>query len=162
MSGAFKKLLLKELGHRKYEDYFAEYKRLDEIRKEKGDHINCLAVFDDIYEGLKENGKDTLQQKYNRLRSTMARVFRICKHYMFVLLTYVAAALIIIWAGENPQLNLLCVVVLSILFCYKTHEFAVNKYSYLDAYILIAYKAALERRLLEQEENCEIFQKEQV
>lgn len=157
MASAFKKLLTKELGQRKYQDYFAEYKRLDEIRKKRGDSIDSFAVFDDIYEDLKESERDTLQQKYNRLRNTMTRVFRICRHYMFVLVTYVVAAVAIMTMGENPQVNLCCVIALSLLFCYKTHEFAVNKYSYLDAYILIAYKAALEKCLLEQEENYEIF-----
>ena len=47
------------------------------------------------------------------------------------------------------MLNAISIVVISGAFLYKTYEFVINKYSYLDAYIIIAYKAALEKLLSE-------------
>lgn len=149
MTSAFKKLLKKELGERKYYDYFAEYKRLDELHKEKGQKVNSFAVFDDIYEELKQKERATLQQKHKQLGDTMQKVFLICNHYCFILITYLVAAFCIMIAGKVPIVNFYCILALSVAFLYKTHEFVINKYSYLDAYIIIAYKAALEKLLSE-------------
>ena len=149
MSSAFKKLLTKELGAAKYKNYFSEYQKLDEIRKKKGDKINTTVVFDDIYEELKQSGIECLQEKQKRLKETMMTVFHICRHYMFVLFTYLLAVVVIMLYGEFPMLNAISIVVISGAFLYKTYEFVINKYSYLDAYIIIAYKAALEKLLKE-------------
>lgn len=153
MTNAFKKLLKKELGERKYYNYFAEYKRQDQLRKEKGEKIDSFAVYEDIYEWLKEKEGAALQQKHQQLGDTLQRVFRICNHYYFILITYLVSAFLIMFAGKVPTVNLYCILALSVAFLYKTYEFVVNKYSYLDAYIIIAYKAALEQLLSEKLEQ---------
>lgn len=153
MTNAFKKLLKKELGDRKYYNYFAVYKKLDQLCKEKGEKIDSFAVYEDIYEWLKEKEGAALKQKHQQLGETLQRVFQICNHYSFILITYFVSSMLIILAGKVPIVNLYCILALSAAFLYKTYEFVVNKYSYLDAYIIIAYKAALEQLLSEKLEQ---------
>lgn len=150
MLNEFQSFLKKELGNAKYRDYFAKYEKMDEMRKINGGKISIGSVYEDIYAELKKSEILTLLQKQQRLKETMALVFRICKHYIFVVATYVIASLVIMFWGENATVNIFCILGLSAAFIYKTYEFVVNKYSYLDAYIIIAYKAALEKRLSEE------------
>ena len=150
MLNEFQTFLKKELGNAKYRDYFAKYEEMDEIRKSKGGEISIGSVYEEIYAELKKSEILTLLQKQQRLKETMAMVFRICRHYIFVVATYVIASLVIMFLGENSVVNIFCILTMSAAFLYKTYEFVVNKYSYLDAYIIIAYKAALEKRLSEE------------
>lgn len=149
MRSAFQKLLKQELGCVKYQNYMMEYEKMDQLRKEEGTKIQINGVFEDIYNSLKENESMMLMEKYARLKETMTDVFHICRHYLFVMITYVVAAIVIVFMGGNSFINLCCVAGLSVAFLYKTYEFVINKYSYLDAYLIIAYKAALEKRLKE-------------
>ena len=149
MKNAFQKLLKQELGCARYQNYMMEYQKMDQLRRKEGKKIQINGVFEDIYDSLKENESMTLMEKYTRLKETMTDVFHICRHYLFVMITYVCAALVIVFMGSNSFINLCCVAGLSVAFLYKTYEFAINKYSYLDAYLIIAYKAALEKRLKE-------------
>lgn len=151
MLNEFQSFLKKELGSTKYRDYFAEYEKMDQMRRVNGGKISIGSVYEDIYAELKKSEFMILLQKQQRLKETMAIVFRICRHYIFVVATYVIASLVIIFFGGNTAVNVLCILGLSAAFLYKTYEFVVNKYSYLDAYIIIAYKAALEKCLNEAE-----------
>lgn len=151
MLNAFKTLLKKELGNSKYMDYFEEYRRMDQLRKAKGEKIQIGGVYDAIYEDLKDAEHDALLEKQKRLRETMMMVFQICRHYTLIVFTYLVASLVIIFWGDNVVVDLLCILALSGVFLYKTYEFVVNKYSYLDAYIIIAYKAALEKCIKEKD-----------
>lgn len=149
MLNIFQKLLKEELGLSKYKDYLEQYTKMDQMRKKNGEKIKISGVYEDIYESLKEIGIEDLLRKQQRLKDTMMTVFLICKNYIFVVAAYVIAALLIIYRGVDMSVNFGCVLVLSAAFLYKTYEFVVNKYSYLDAYIIIAYKAALEKLLSE-------------
>lgn len=151
MLNEFQSFLKKELGSTKYRDYFAEYKKMDQMRRINGDKISIGRVYEDIYAELKKSEFMILLQKQQRLKETMTIVFRICRHYIFVVATYVLASMMIIFFGKNIPVNVFCVMGMSAAFLYKTYEFVVNKYSYLDAYIIIAYKAALEKCLSEAE-----------
>lgn len=151
MLNEFQSFLKKELGSTKYRDYFAEYKKMDQMRRINGDKISIGRVYEDIYAELKKSEFMILLQKQQRLKETMTIVFRICRHYIFVVATYVLASMMIIFFGKNIPVNVFGVMGMSAAFLYKTYEFVVNKYSYLDAYIIIAYKAALEKCLSEAE-----------
>lgn len=151
MLNEFQTFLKKELGNTKYRDYLEEYEKMDRMRKVNGGKISIGGVYEDIYTELKKSEIMILLQKQQRLKETMAVVFRICRHYIFVVATYVIASLVIMFLGGNPAVNMFCILTMSAAFLYKTYEFVVNKYSYLDAYIIIAYKAALEKCLSEAE-----------
>lgn len=149
MLNVFKSLLRKELGKKKYQDYFLQYQRMDQMCRKCGEKIKISVVYEDIYENLLGSEPSTLLEKQKRLRDAMITGFQICQHYVFVIGVYVLAMALILFGTPLNAVSLGGIVVISLAFLYKTYEFAVNKYSYLDAYIIIAYKAALEKRISE-------------
>ena len=122
---------------------------MEQLRRTKGEMIKISDVSEEIYEGLKEKDINVLLQMQSRLKDTIMLVLRLSKHYIFIVITYFLALAIIFSLGEVTYINTITSVILTIAFFYKTYEFLVNKYSYLDAYIVIAYKTALEKRLQE-------------
>jgi hypothetical protein len=149
MINAFEGLLRQELGNSKYVDYLRKYQKMEQLRRTKGEMIKISDVSEEIYEGLKEKDINVLLQMQSRLKDTIMLVLRLSKHYIFIVITYFLALAIIFSLGEVTYINTITSVILTIAFFYKTYEFLVNKYSYLDAYIVIAYKTALEKRLQE-------------
>lgn len=149
MINAFEGLLRQELGNSKYVDYLRKYQKMEQLRRTKGEMIKISDVSEEIYEGLKEKDINVLLQMQSRLKDTIMLVLRLSKHYIFIVITYFLALAIIFSLGEVAYINTITSVILTIAFFYKTYEFLVNKYSYLDAYIVIAYKTALEKRLQE-------------
>lgn len=149
MINAFEGLLRQELGNSKYVDYLRKYQKMEQLRRTKGEMIKISDVSEEIYEGLKEKDINVLLQMQSRLKDTIMLVLRLSKHYIFIVITYFLALAIIFSLGGVAYINTITSVILTIAFFYKTYEFLVNKYSYLDAYIVIAYKTALEKRLQE-------------
>ena len=149
MINAFEGLLRQELGNSKYVDYLRKYQKMEQLRRTKGEMIKISDVSEEIYEGLKEKDITVLLQMQSRLKDTIMLVLRLSRHYIFIVITYFLALAIIFSLGEVTYINTITSVILTIAFFYKTYEFLVNKYSYLDAYIVIAYKTALEKRLQE-------------
>lgn len=150
MLNEFKSFLKKELGGSKYRSYFEEYQKMDRMQKKGGEKIKLQSVYDEIYADLRAREEELLLEKQKRLREAMISVFQICRHYTLVVITYILAALTIVFFGPNVAIDFFSVITLSIVFLVKTYQFVVNKYSYLDAYIVIAYKAALEKCLSER------------
>lgn len=149
MINAFEGLLRKELGNSKYVDYLRKYQKMEQLRRTKGERIKIADVSEEIYEGLKEKDISVLLQMQSRLKDTIMLVLKLSKHYIFIVITYFLALVFIFSLGEVAYINMVTSVILTIAFFYKTYEFLINKYSYLDAYIVIAYKTALEKRLQE-------------
>ena len=149
MINAFEGLLRQELGNSKYVDYLRKYQKMEQLRRTKGEMIKISDVSEEIYEGLKEKDINVLLQMQSRLKDTIMLVLRLSKHYIFIVITYFLALAIIFSLGEVTYINTITSVILTIAFFYKTYEFLVNKYSYLDACIVTAYKTALEKRLQE-------------
>lgn len=149
MINAFEGLLRKELGNSKYVDYLRKYQKMEQLRRTKGERIKIADVSEEIYEGLKEKDISVLLQMQSRLKDTIMLVLKLSKHYIFIVITYFLALAFIFSLGEVAYINMVTSVILTIAFFYKTYEFLINKYSYLDAYIVIAYKTALEKRLQE-------------
>lgn len=152
MVNVFQDLLKKELGQKKYEDYFSQYRHMEQLRRVQGEKINSTKICNEMYESLRKTDWIDLKQKQRRLKETMLTGFQITKNYVFVFLAYLLGSIIIMGYGQVPMVNLVCMLILSCAFLYKTYEFVVNKYAYLDAYIILAYKSALEKVLREMEQ----------
>lgn len=152
MVNVFQNLLKKELGKKKYEDYFSQYRHMEQLCRSHGEKINSTKICNDMYETLRKTEWNILKEKQKRLRDNMMLVFQISRNYVFVFIAYLLGAVVIMGYGEVPSVNIICMSVLSCSFLYKTYEFIVNKYAYLDAYIIIAYKSTLEKVLREMEQ----------
>lgn len=153
MASVFKKLISRELGEYNYRKYFICYQKL--ISEDKYDFrkLDNEEIFNDMYMKLKDKDIITLTKMLERLSDSMFLALRISKTYIFSFLVYVTAILFLLVQGMPVLIFLGSAAIISICFFYKTYEFIINKYCFIDAHIVIVYKAVLDRLIISYELN---------
>ncbi len=142
MANVFQKLIKQEFGETNYKKY------LDCFRKNvENPEPDTKPVFEDIVLQLEGRDEQMLNKMQKRLDETLLYAYRINRTYLLLFLVYLFASLYLIIQGLHPAVTITALVLLSICFVVKTHEFIINKYCYLDARIILIYKAVLDRML---------------
>ncbi len=137
------RLICEELGDLKYNGYFECYKNWAlsqsvERKKKKNEEI-----FNDIYLELKDKDIASLNGMLERLLSTIYLSLRISKQYGLVLLFYIATVIFLCVFSLSLGMVAIGIVITTVAFLFKTYEFIVNKYCYIDANIVLVYKTVL-------------------
>ena len=143
MASVFKKLISRELGEMNYNRYFFCYQKGIANKT-----CNSKEIYNDIYDKLKDKDVKVIKRMHERLNDSMILALRISKTYLFTLLYYLGAIVFILGIGLEPILVVVGVVIVSICFIFKTVEFFVNKYCFIDAQIVLVYKAVLDELLM--------------
>lgn len=153
MLGVFQKLLKRELGKQRYKQYcliFEKYK----INKNAINRIeSSQEVYQDLFEYLKDQDFFALHRRMETLVDSMCDAVNISKYYIFSFIFYLGGALFLIIQRLDPLVTILSLLLMSSLFIYKTCEFVVNKYCYIDANIILIYKSVLDHLLKKYEQN---------
>lgn len=145
MASVFKKLISNELGENNYYKYFFSYQNRMINQSEDAKKIENREVFEDIYNLLKNEEMSRLEKKQERLTDALYLSLRINKTYLLTLIFYLLATLFIIGKQLIPSVTIASLLIMSICFLYKTYEFVVNKFSFIDAHIIIVYKSVLDK-----------------
>ncbi|MDD3174043.1 MAG: hypothetical protein PHF63_10425 [Herbinix sp.] len=151
MSNVFKKLISKELGEVNYHRYFSFVKKSMEVKK-----ADSQLIYNDIYEKLKYRDLKAITKMHNRLNDTMLLAFRISKNFFFAFLFYLAASVFLIVKDLLPEVTIVALILMNICFIYKTYEFIANKFCYVDAQIVLVYKAVLDRIILNERKETQL------
>lgn len=144
-----KKTLRNEFGKAKYEQYARSIKQ--NIREAKNDNTE---IFNDLYETLRTRDEKRLEEMQERLNESLLDAFYVSKNYIGAFLAYLTAFVII--ASFVIQMYAIPLLLfISAMFLVKTYEFLVNKFCYVDAHMVLIYKAVLdriraERKMVEQ------------
>lgn len=147
MSSVFRKLITKELGANRYNNYFFCYQKLIIEKKYDSTNLSNKEIHDDMYQCLAEEDQKALEGKLERLLDAMHLALRISKQYLFIVLAFIAAVIFILANGLVWWVALVSIVMCTIAFGYKTCEFIVNKYCFIDAHIVLIYKSVLDELL---------------
>lgn len=151
MANVFKKLISKELGEVNYHRYFSFVKKNIENRT-----ADSQIIYNDMYEKLKYRDLRSITKMHNRLNETMLLAFRISRNFFFAFTFYLAAMIFLIARSLRPELTILAMILMSIAFIYKTYEFIANKFCYIDAQIVLVYKAVLDRIILNERRGTQL------
>lgn len=143
MTSIFQKLLKKELGIISYNRYFTYIHKNMQNKSLEG-----RAVYEDIYKRLKDRDIESIARMHDRLNDSMTLAFRISKTYLLAFIAYLAASIFIIAKGLPVSITIISLVLMSVCFIHKTLEYVINKYCYVDAQIVLLYKAVLESIIL--------------
>lgn len=150
MSNVFKKLISKELGEVNYHRYFSFVKKGIETKM-----TDSQTIYNDMYEKLKYRDLRSITKMHNRLNDTMLLAFRISKNFFFAFLVYLSASIFLIAKGLQPEVTIVALILMNICFIYKTYEFVSNKFCYIDAQIILVYKAVLDRIILNEHKGAQ-------
>lgn len=145
MASVFRKLICKELGENSYNKYFSSYQKMIDNKTYNHQILENEEIYEDIYNKLKDIDLLTLKKRMSRLSDAMFLVLRISKFYKMCIIAYLASILFLLFYGVMLWVGIASVLLLSIAFLYKTYEFIVNKYCFIDAHIVIIYKTVLDR-----------------
>lgn len=150
MSNVFKKLISKELGEVNYHRYFTFVKKNMETKLN-----DSQTLYNDMYEKLKYRDYRSITKMHNRLNDTMLLAFRISKNFFLAFLFYLAASIFLIAKDLQPELTIIALILMNGCFIYKTYEFISNKFCYIDAQIVLIYKAVLDRIILNERKGAQ-------
>ena len=155
MSNVFRKLIRKELGEANYYRYSSFIKK-NIVNRNINERINDnQIIFNDMYEKLKYHDMNSLSKMYKRLNDTMLLAFRISKNFIFAFLVYLLASIYLILRSMSPELTAISLILVNICFIYKVYEFISNKFCYVDAQIILVYKAVLDRLILNNQKRID-------
>ena len=143
MASVFKKLISRELGEMNYNRYFFCYQK--GIANKTS---NSKEIYNDIYDKLKDKDLRVIKRMQERLNDAMLLALRISKTYLFTFLFYLGAVIFVFGVGVKPILMLFGLILMTLCFLFKTYEFIVNKYCFIDAQIVLVYKAVLDELLM--------------
>lgn len=150
MSNVFKKLISKELGEVSYHRYFSCVKKNMETKL-----TDSQTIYNDMYDKLKYRDYKAIARMHNRLNDTMLLAFRISKNFFLAFLFYLASSIFLIAKGLQPELTIVALILMNLCFIYKTYEFVSNKFCYIDAQIVLVYKAVLDRIILNDHKGAQ-------
>ena len=86
-----------------------------------------------------------LKKKQRRLEQTLLRSLTICRGYFMTVVAVVATAGMVLLLQPVEQVLYALLAVLGVGLAYKTVEYFVNRYCYVDARMVLIYKAVLEQ-----------------
>lgn len=150
MSNVFKKLISKELGEVNYHRYFSFVKKNMETKL-----TDSQTIYNDMYDKLKFRDYKSIARMHNRLNDTMLLAFRISKNFFLAFLFYLGASIFLIARDLQPELTIIALILMNLCFIYKTYEFVSNKFCYIDAQIVLVYKAVLDRIILNEHKGAQ-------
>jgi len=151
MSNVFKKLISKELGEMNYLRYFSHVKKNVETKIS-----DSQTLYNDMYEKLKYRDLRAITKMHSRLSDTMLLAFRISKNFFFAFLFYLSSSIFLIAKALRPELIIVALILMNLSFVYKTYEFVSNKFCYIDAQIVLIYKAVLDRIILNEHKSTQL------
>lgn len=151
MSNVFKKLISRELGEVNYHRYFTFVKKGMELKK-----ADSQLIYNDMYEKLKYRDLKSISKMHSRLNDTMLLAFRISKNFFFAFLFYLAASIFLIAKSLQPEITIVALILMNVCFVYKAYEFLSNKFCYIDAQIVLVYKAVLDKIILNEHKTAQM------
>lgn len=162
MTSEFKKLLSKEFGVDEYNAYFEYTKRIfqrEQVQKRqtksillKEEVVLKTLVFRNMEEILNQRSKVQLSICGEKLLECLEMTMNINRYFSMVFLAYLGSAFVLLSLSLHPMISIGAMFALTICFLYKAMEFIVNKYCYIDAYLILIYKNVLQK-LLQKESS---------
>lgn len=144
-------MIHKELGESNYRKYFYYVKRSVETKS-----ADSQALFNDMYDKLKYRDIKSIAKMHHRLNDTMLLAFRISRNFMIAFMVYMAATIFILTRGLEARFLIPAMVIITGAFLYKVYEFVANKFCYIDAQIVLVYKAVIDRLLINESRGSRI------
>lgn len=147
MVNVFRKLIRREFGDKKYNQYVGSYHR--KMLEKNFDYRNLQneEIYNDIYNNLKDKDLESLKKMFDRLTEAMLMVVKISRTYFTNLIVFLAGAFFLISRDLVPWVTIVSIILMGCCFLYKTYEYVTNKFCYIDARIIIVYKSVLDQLL---------------
>ena len=141
----FKKCLRKEFGKKGYEKYVKLFS--EEIGDKKNVRLNIedKKIYKDMYEILSKDSEKVIKEKLENLSVTLYNALQIIRKFSGILFVYALANIVLLMLELDYYVTCASIAILGAAFLYKLLEFLENKFCFIDAYLIMIYKAVLEK-----------------
>ena len=141
----FKKCLRKEFGKKGYEKYVKHFS--EEIGDKKNVRLNIedKKIYKDMYEILSKDSETVIKEKLENLSVTLYNALQIIRKFSGILFVYALANIVLLMLELDYYVTCASIAILGAAFLYKLLEFLENKFCFIDAYLIMIYKAVLEK-----------------
>lgn len=143
MTSVFKKLLRREFGKSKYDSLTKMVKENFHIQKNDSSQLYQI-----LYEELKGRDSSMLKKMNERLNDSMLHAFQITKTFGFTAVIYLISFFTLAFSVE-AIIAVPAIIVISGIVLLKAYEYVINRFSRIDLYIILVYKAVLERLMVD-------------
>ena len=140
MKSVLGKLIEREFGRSRYYIY-----------REKLQKRESMDIFFDIYESLRRQSPDALNESMKGLLESVQSSIRISRNFAGITIAILAAALVLLCLGLSQGVLFGSLAVLGCGYAYKLAEYIRNRYCDRDVKIVLIYKIALFHLM---EESC--------
>ncbi len=141
----FKKCLRKEFGKKGYEKYVKLFS--EEIGDKKNIRLNIedKKIYKDMYEILSKDSETVIKEKLENLSVTLYNALQIIRKFSGILFVYALGNIVLLMLDLDYYVTCASIAILGAAFLYKLLEFLENKFCFIDAYLIMIYKAVLEK-----------------
>lgn len=141
----FKKCLRKEFGKKGYEKYVKLFS--EEIGDKKNVRLNIedKKIYKDMYEILSKDSETVIKEKLENLSVTLYNALQIIRKFSGILFVYALANIVLLMLELDYYVTCASIAILGAALLYKLLEFLENKFCFIDAYLIMIYKAVLEK-----------------
>ena len=145
MKSVFQKCLRKDFGKHEYKRYVALSRR--ELKGQKPNELSFVnkPVYQRMYRHLMAESPDRRAQRAEGLLKALYKALRIGQRFVPVTIVYVIANFLLIGLKLDYVVTCISLAVLGISFLYKLTEYLTNRYCFIDAYLVMVYRAVLEK-----------------
>lgn len=141
----FEKYLKQQVGEEKYEKYMEDCKRNLTQNDMKEFNKRSEPIYEDMYEHIKEDSEETIVRRIEGMIYAIQASKRITRNFALVFLTYLLANIVLLGLELDYGVTCASILLMGGCFIYKLVEFVGNKYCVLDAYLLMIYRAVLQK-----------------
>lgn len=149
MKSVLGKLIQQKFGRERYTIY-----------TEKLNKKESMDIFCDIYEKLRHQSPEDLNQALKELLGSVQASIRISRNFLYISIGYAVSILMLFTLGLVWYILYPALALISVCYLYKFAEFMKNRYCDRDVRIVLIYKIALFHLLEEtclQKENHEVY-----
>ena len=157
MTSEFKKLLSREFGKEEYNAYFEYTSRVFQRKRLEKEETRLMLlkeesllktyVFRNMEEILNHRTKKQLYKSNERLLECMEVTMDINGGFFMVFIAYLLSSFMLLTLFLHPVVSITAMCLLTAVFLHKAMEYIVNKYCYVDAYLILIYKNVLKKLL---------------
>ncbi len=141
----FRKCLKRQFGKTKYMSYVEMCEKEVLMSTSVKGKIEGKEIFKDMYDQLRVESTKDIEEREKFLAETLYLAFQIGRKFSAVFIFYVLANIVVLALQLNYAVTCISIALMGACFIYKLVEFLSNKYCFVDAYLIMIYKAVLDK-----------------
>lgn len=144
MKSIFHKCLRKHFGEEQYLGLVKMCKEEISKPRRRSEDYRKKEVYKSMYTILENEPKEIIDEKSKEASDAMYQAMVIRNRFLYVVAFYIMANITLISLNLEYYVTCGSIFLVGLAFLYKLVEFLTNKYCFIDAYLIMVYKAALE------------------